>query len=82
MQAGPIEHTYSCRFVGGPLDGAVIECHDLHDEAIPHADSNAIYARVGREKKRFVGFATNLSEGIAMCDELRERIDEELCGGM
>lgn len=78
----PIENTYPCRFIGGPLDGAVIECDDLGHEAVPHGGGYAFYARVGREQKRFVGFGDDLVRGDQLCEAFRERVAEEFCDGM
>ena len=78
----PIEIEYDCKFIGGPKDGAVETCHDIHDEAFDHGSVLAVYKRIGPTLKRFIGFARDAMEALSLCNRYRDEREQELCAGM
>ena len=78
----PIDVEYDCKFHGGPRDRAVETCTDLGDEAVDHAGGYAVYKRIGPTVKKFIGFANDVMDALAMCNRYHDEREQELCAGM
>ena len=76
-----VEPEYDCKFIGGPRDGAVETCNDIHDEAIDHAGGFAVYKRISPTIKQFIGFTNDVMEALQMCDRYHDEREQELCTG-